>query len=246
MHSHALERIGLRDGEGGVIGASGFTGAELLRLLAAHPELDVVHVTGDTAGRHGRSPTPTRAWPPPTATSRYERLRPGRPSPGSTSCSSPCRTAHSQRIVPELRGKVGHVVDLAADFRLPRPGALPAVVRRGPRGARAARPTSSTACPSCSATELRGAELVAVPGLLPDGGVARPGAARAGRARSRPTGIIVDAASGVSGAGKGKFPFCGTDEDFTAYGLLDHRHTPEIEHATSAAHACCSRRTWRR
>ena len=49
-----------------------------------------------------------------------------------------------------------------------------------------------------------------------------------------PAGIIVDAASGVSGAGKGKHPFCGTDEDFTAYGLLDHRHTPEIEANTGA------------
>jgi N-acetyl-gamma-glutamyl-phosphate reductase len=39
----------------------------------------------------------------------------------------------------------------------------------------------------------------------------------------------VDAASGVSGAGRGKYPFCGTDEDFVAYGLLVHRHTAEIE-----------------
>jgi N-acetyl-gamma-glutamyl-phosphate reductase len=48
------------------------------------------------------------------------------------------------------------------------------------------------------------------------------------------TGIVVDAASGVSGAGRDKFPFCGTDEDFTAYGLIDHRHTPEIEQSLGA------------
>jgi N-acetyl-gamma-glutamyl-phosphate reductase len=48
------------------------------------------------------------------------------------------------------------------------------------------------------------------------------------------TGIIVDAASGVSGAGRGKYPFCGTDEDFVAYGLLDHRHTAEIEQTLGA------------
>ena len=45
-------------------------------------------------------------------------------------------------------------------------------------------------------------------------------------------GIIVDAASGVSGAGrppKAHTTFCTVDEDFTAYGLLDHRHTPEME-----------------
>ncbi|MFM9121755.1 MAG: Asd/ArgC dimerization domain-containing protein, partial [Actinomycetota bacterium] len=52
-----------------------------------------------------------------------------------------------------------------------------------------------------------------------------------------PAGVIVDAASGVSGAGralKNGNSFCTVDEDFTAYGLLDHRHTPEIEQVTGA------------
>ena len=47
-----------------------------------------------------------------------------------------------------------------------------------------------------------------------------------------PAGIIVDAASGVSGAGRGlkdSLHFGSVDEDFTAYGLLTHRHTPEME-----------------
>jgi N-acetyl-gamma-glutamyl-phosphate reductase len=52
-----------------------------------------------------------------------------------------------------------------------------------------------------------------------------------------PVGVIVDAASGVSGAGraaKHSNSFNTVDEDFTAYGLLDHRHTPEIEQVTGA------------
>jgi N-acetyl-gamma-glutamyl-phosphate reductase len=52
-----------------------------------------------------------------------------------------------------------------------------------------------------------------------------------------PIGVIVDAASGVSGAGralKHSSMFSTIDEDFTAYGLLDHRHTPEIEQVTGA------------
>jgi N-acetyl-gamma-glutamyl-phosphate reductase len=51
------------------------------------------------------------------------------------------------------------------------------------------------------------------------------------------TGLVVDAASGVSGAGRGlkaTTHFNAVDEDFTAYGLLRHRHTPEIEQATGA------------
>jgi N-acetyl-gamma-glutamyl-phosphate reductase len=52
-----------------------------------------------------------------------------------------------------------------------------------------------------------------------------------------PVGVVVDAASGVSGAGRSLKPtshFNAVDEDFTAYGLLHHRHTPEIEQATGA------------
>jgi N-acetyl-gamma-glutamyl-phosphate reductase len=51
------------------------------------------------------------------------------------------------------------------------------------------------------------------------------------------SGVIVDAASGVSGAGRAAKPnthFNTVNEDFTAYGLLDHRHTPEIEQVTGA------------
>ena len=52
-----------------------------------------------------------------------------------------------------------------------------------------------------------------------------------------PSGIVVDAASGVSGAGRKLTEgtqFCTVDEDFTAYGLLKHRHTPEMEQAIGA------------
>src|SRR5438128_1607184 len=52
-----------------------------------------------------------------------------------------------------------------------------------------------------------------------------------------PTGVVVDAASGVSGAGRGlkhSTQFATANEDFVAYGLVDHRHTPEIEQATGA------------
>ena len=62
------------------------------------------------------------------------------------------------------------------------------------------------------------------------------------------TGIVVDAASGVSGAGRPPKPnttFCTVDEDFSAYGLLTHRHTPEMEQAIGAP-AASSRPTSRR
>ena len=67
------------------------------------------------------------------------------------------------------------------------------------------------------------------PGLLPDGGLARPGAARPGRADRDARGSSSTPPAACPAPARAKFPFCGTDEDFIAYGLLDHRHTPEIE-----------------
>ena len=85
--------------------------------------------------------------------------------------------------------------------------------------------------------DLHGARLIAAPGCYPTAAILalRPGA-DAGRGvgsfRPAPLPLIVDAASGVSGAGrapKANLHFGTVDEDFVAYGLLDHRHTPEIE-----------------
>jgi N-acetyl-gamma-glutamyl-phosphate reductase len=90
--------------------------------------------------------------------------------------------------------------------------------------------------PELFRSELVGAELVAAPGCyVTAASLALAPLVRLGVVEA--TGVIVDAASGVSGAGRGLKPstaFCTVDEDFTAYGLLDHRHTPEIEQVTGA------------
>jgi N-acetyl-gamma-glutamyl-phosphate reductase len=84
--------------------------------------------------------------------------------------------------------------------------------------------------------ELVGAQLIATPGCY----VTAASLAVAPLMRSgliEPSGVIVDAASGVSGAGRVPKPnthFNTVNEDFQAYGLLDHRHTPEIEQTTGA------------
>ena len=84
--------------------------------------------------------------------------------------------------------------------------------------------------------ELEGATLIATPGCY----VTAASLALAPLVRQElieSSGVIVDAASGVSGAGRGlkqSSAFCTVDEDFSAYGLLDHRHTPEIEQVTGA------------
>jgi N-acetyl-gamma-glutamyl-phosphate reductase len=136
----------------------------------------------------------------------------------------------SQRIVPELRARVGLVVDLAADFRLHDAALYPRWY-----GEEHAAPElladAVYGLPELFRDGLAGATLVAAAGCYPTAaGLALAPLVRAGLVQ--PTGIVVDAASGVSGAGRGlkeSLHFGSVDEDFTAYGLLTHRHTPEME-----------------
>jgi N-acetyl-gamma-glutamyl-phosphate reductase len=132
--------------------------------------------------------------------------------------------------VPELRGRVGLVVDLAADFRLRDASQYPRWYGAA-HGAPDLLAEAAYGLPELFRDGLVGATLVAAAGCYPTAaGLALAPLVRCGLVE--PTGIIVDAASGVSGAGRGpkeSLHFGTVDEDFTAYGLLTHRHTPEIE-----------------
>src|SRR5690606_14730156 len=141
----------------------------------------------------------------------------------------------SQAVVPQLTRKVGHLVDLAADFRLHDADLYPTWY-----GAAHTAPELlgdfAYGLPELFRDEIAASAHVAVPGCYPTAAsLALAPLVRAGAVET--TGVIVDAASGVSGAGRPPKPtttFCTVDEDFTAYGLLDHRHTPEIEQVTGA------------
>jgi N-acetyl-gamma-glutamyl-phosphate reductase len=209
----------------GIVGASGFTGAELLRLCAGHPDLEVVVATGDTqAGTAVAELYPSLA-------AAYPRLKfapydhAAFDGVDAVFCGLP--HGQSQAIVPALRDSVKVIVDLAADFRLENPALYPEWYGEAHTAPELLH-ESVYGLPELFRAEIRSASLVAAPGCYPTAAtLALWPLIQAGLVET--TGIIVDAASGVSGAGRGKFPFCGTDEDFVAYGLLDHRHTPEIE-----------------
>ena len=105
-------------------------------------------------------------------------------------------------LAPALHGKVGCLVDLSAAFRLKDASPLPDVVRLRARPARRCWPTRSTGCPSCYRAELKGARLIATPGCY----VTAASLALAPLVQQgliEPAGVIVDAASGVTGAGRG-------------------------------------------
>src|SRR4051794_23066431 len=217
----------------GIIGASGYTGAELLRLCAAHPEFEVVYATADTsAGRRAAEVHPSVA-------AAYPDLVFETYDPASTENLDLAFLAlphgASQTIVPDLRKRVPKIVDLAADFRLRDASLYPTWY-----GEEHACPELLNdfvfGLPELFRPSLLGADLVAAAGCYVTAaalGLAPLIAAGA----IEPTGIVVDAASGVSGAGRVPKPnthFGTVNEDFVAYGLLNHRHTPEIEQATGA------------
>jgi N-acetyl-gamma-glutamyl-phosphate reductase len=215
----------------GIVGASGFTGAELLRLAAQHPDLDVRLATGDTqAGARAADLYPSLAAAyPELAFSSYDPADVA----GLDLVFLGLPHGASQGIVPELLGKVGHLVDLAADFRLQDPSLYPQWYGEA-HTAPELLPEFAYGLPELFRAEIRSKAHVAVPGCYPTAAsLALAPLVRAGAIET--SGIIVDAASGVSGAGRPPKPnttFCAVDEDFTAYGLLDHRHTPEIEQVT--------------
>ncbi len=216
-----------------VLGASGYTGVELLRLLASHPHLDVVAAT---ASSHAGTAV---ADLQPALAGAYPDLVFG-PTEASAAEGADlvfCALPHgaSQHLVPQLLENGSHVVDLAADFRLKDPGLYPAWY-----GEEHTCPEllniAVYGLPEVEREQLSHAMLVAAPGCYPTAAaLALAPLVRTGFVE--PTGIVVDAASGVSGAGRKlaeSTQFCTVDEDFVAYGLINHRHTPEMEQAIGA------------
>jgi len=216
-----------------VLGASGYAGAELLRLLAAHPRFDVVAVSASS--HEGQAVADLY----PSLAAAYPTLRYG-PTEVATAGGAElvfCALPHgaSQKLVPELLGRVGCVVDLGADFRLRDPSCYPVWY-----GWEHDNPQLlAEACfglPEVARERLGGARLVAVPGCYVTA-AALALAPLVNEGAVSPKGIVVDAASGVSGAGSqlsATTHFCSVDGDFHAYGLLNHRHTPEIEQVVGA------------
>jgi N-acetyl-gamma-glutamyl-phosphate reductase len=217
----------------GIIGASGYTGAELLRLCAQHPEIEVVCATGDSqAGTLASMLYPSLAAAYPNLV--FEEYSPER-FIGLDVVFLGIPHEAALDIAPQLFGKVGCLIDLSAAYRLKDASLYPQWY-----GFTHTQPELLSQAiyglPELYRSQLAGARLIATPGCyVTAASLALTPLVRAGTISHE--GVIVDAASGVSGAGralKHSSLFSTVDEDFTAYGLLDHRHTPEIEQVTGA------------
>lgn len=217
----------------GVVGGTGYTGVELLRLLAAHPQVDLRAVTSrGEAGRHLADLFPNlRGHVDLVFTHPDESDLHG--------CdlvffATPNGTA--MQLVPDLLAAGVKVIDLAADFRLRDPAewehwygmphACPELLAEAVYG-----------LPEVNREAVRGARLVANPGCYPtavqlgflpllEQGLVEPG------------NLIADTKSGVSGAGRKAAVgtlLAEASENMKAYGVAGHRHQPEIRQGLRAA-----------
>jgi len=215
-----------------ILGASGYVGGELLRLIAAHPQLRAAKLFGDS--KAGQS---LGAVHPHLAAAYRDAIV--EKFDGSLDAIDLVFAAlphgKSQEIAPAILDAGIPFVDLGADFRLndaatyerwyhephTAPGLLSKFVYGIPELNRdAIRDAKAVAAAGCYAT----AAILALKPLV-DAKLIKP------------ESIIVDAASGVSGAGrelKESTAFNTVDGSFTAYGLLNHRHTAEMEMALGA------------
>lgn len=217
----------------GILGASGYTGAELLRLCAQHPQFDVVYATGDSqAGTKAAALYPSVAGRYPDLV--FEAVDVDRAAELDVVFLGLPHEA-SMAMAPELVGKVRCVVDLSAAYRLKDASLYP-----GWYGFEHDQPAlleqAVFGLPEMHRAELKEAQLVATPGChVTAATLALAPLVQAGLIET--TGVIVNSVTGISGAGRGlkhTSLFCSADEDVTAYGLLDHRHTPEIEQEVGA------------
>ena len=209
-----------------IFGASGFVGAELLRLCAGHPALRPAKLFGDSqAGLATGEVHPHLGLAFPAL--RVERFAPAALD-GMDLVFAALPHGESQRIAPAILERDIPFVDLGADFRL-----NDAANYEGwygePHGAPELLGRFVYGIPELHRTAITGVRAVAAAGCYPTSAIL---ALKPLLDLIEPGTIIVDACSGVSGAGKGlkaETHFNTVDENLTAYGLLTHRHIAEME-----------------
>lgn len=210
----------------GIVGGTGYTGVELLRLLAQHPEAQVEVITS----RSEEGVAVADMYP--NLRGHYD-LRFSVPDATQLAeCdvvffATPHGVAHS--LAGDILAKGGRVIDLSADFRIRDPE-LWAQWYAQEHGAPALLKEAVYGLPEVNREKIRQTRLLAVPGCYPTAvQLATIPLLEAGLVNAQ--GIIADCKSGVSGAGRGAKVgslLCESSESMMAYGVAGHRHLPEI------------------
>jgi N-acetyl-gamma-glutamyl-phosphate reductase len=219
-----------------VAGASGYMGAELLRLLSVHPKVQVTAVSSErlTGERLDRVFPHLRGL----SDLSFQPLDAERLAGAADLVFLALPHMESQRAMPVLRRHGRKAIDLSADYRLV-DGSLYATWYKAPHEDPDGLREAVYGLPELHRKAIADAGLVASPGCYPMGAVlAIAPLLKSGAGGTE--GIVIDGKSGVTGAGaQGRksdpmYLYTEANENVRAYSIASHRHTPEIEQELSA------------
>lgn len=215
-----------------ILGATGYTALEAIKILLRHPQAEIVAVTSRSEGKTPLSSVhPSLVGRIDLALEDLPPAEVGKRADCVFSCLPHCASAE---IVPQVLAAGAKVIDFSADYRLDDSATyLEWYGHEHPDQDRLGKTVYGL--PELFRSQIKGAALVANPGcystsaILPLAPLVKSGLFEA-------DDIIVDSKSGVSGAGRSPklmthFPEC--NESLSAYNVGRHRHTPEIEQVIS-------------
>jgi N-acetyl-gamma-glutamyl-phosphate reductase len=210
-----------------IVGASGYTGVELLRLLINHPQVEITCATSrQNAGSPISSVFPSLlgrsdlVFDPVDVSLIASRAK-------VVFTALPHKAAMA--VVPDLLQAGCKVVDLSADYRLSDAAVYEQWYQ--PHTSVELLAEAAYGLPELYREQIRGARLVANPGCYPTSVALGLAPLIQGGLIELPS-LIIDSKSGTSGAGRSAKVgslYCEVNEGFKAYGVASHRHTPEIE-----------------
>ncbi len=216
----------------GIIGASGYTGADVIRLAARHPHIEIAALAAKThAGQALGEVFPHLALLGAPALAEVEDC--DFSSLDAVFCGLPHGAAHG--VIADLPGGL-RVIDMSADFRLRDP-ALYATWYGAEHGAPELLGQAVYGLSEHYADEIAAARLVACPGCYPTAALLAL-LPLVTACLIHADDVVIDAKSGVSGAGRGVKQgtlFAEVGEGVAPYAVAAHRHAPEIEQELSRA-----------
>jgi N-acetyl-gamma-glutamyl-phosphate reductase len=218
-----------------IIGASGYTGGELLRLLGRHPSVEVTAVTSEQSA--GKPVTDLFPNLPGMGDRRFEPFETGAVLKKADFFFLALPHTRSMTMAAALLQNGKKAVDLSADFRLRDPAVFERTYQT-PHADPGWIEKAVYGLPERYRNSIQKAVLVANPGCFPTGALLGL-LPLVSESLIQPDGIVIDAKSGISGAGRSPkvdYHFPEVNESALAYNVTTHRHRPEINQELSALH----------
>ncbi|MFO8191236.1 MAG: N-acetyl-gamma-glutamyl-phosphate reductase [Bacillota bacterium] len=211
-----------------ILGATGYTGMELVRLLYAHTETEIVFLSSESYAGQKLSAVHAQFYGQIEQSLQHMNVDRIPDDTDIIFCALP--HGQSAMVVPDLLERDFRVIDLSADFRLKNEALYPQWYKRK-------HPCSEKlqdavyGLPEIYNSDIQKAKLLANPGCFPTGVLLALAPLLKEKVVEK-DGLVIDAKTGVSGAGRSPkqvshFPEC--SDNFKAYRVATHQHTPEIE-----------------